>query len=195
MRVIAGSARRLLLVTPEGTDTRPTQDRIKETLFNMIHTQIPGTVFLDLCAGSGGIGIEALSRGARRAYFVENRQDAVKCIQENLHRTHFEEASVVLKQDVLNAIMNIHEKQADLIYIDPPYESGLQKKILARLASVPYVTEESVIILETALDADLSFTERLGFIVEREKRYKTNEHVFLRRKAVHDEGSDLSGKL
>ena len=72
MRVIAGSARRLKLVTPEGNDTRPTQDRIKETLFNMIQLQVPGSVFIDLYAGSGGIGIEALSRGAKKAYFIDN---------------------------------------------------------------------------------------------------------------------------
>ena len=72
MRVIAGSARRLKLVTPEGNDTRPTQDRIKETLFNIIQIEVPGSVFIDLFSGSGGIGIEALSRGAKKAYFIEN---------------------------------------------------------------------------------------------------------------------------
>ena len=85
MRVIAGSARRLLLVTPEGMDTRPTQDKIKETLFNILQMDVPGSVFLDICAGSGGIGIEALSRGAKRAYFIENGRAAVSCILKNLH--------------------------------------------------------------------------------------------------------------
>ena len=75
MRVIAGTARRLLLKTPEGMDTRPTTDRIKETLFNMIQGDIPGSIFVDLFSGSGGIGIEALSRGARHAYFVENAKN------------------------------------------------------------------------------------------------------------------------
>ena len=76
MRVIAGSARRLKLVAPYGFDTRPTQDIIKETLFNIIQADVPGSIFLDLCAGSGAIGIEALSRGAKRAYFVENGREA-----------------------------------------------------------------------------------------------------------------------
>ena len=97
MRVIAGSARRLRLITPDGNDTRPTQDRIKETLFNMIQNQVPGAVFIDLFAGSGGIGIEALSRGASRAYFIENAANAYKCILQNLKTTHFEEVSTVLK--------------------------------------------------------------------------------------------------
>ena len=83
MRVIAGTARSLPLKTPEGMDTRPTTDRIKETLFNMLQTDIPGAVFADLFSGSGGIAIEALSRGAVRAYLVENGRQALKCIQDN----------------------------------------------------------------------------------------------------------------
>ena len=88
MRVIAGTARRMLLKTPAGEETRPTQDIIKETLFNIIQFELEGCVFADICAGSGGIGIEALSRGAARAYFVENGRAAIACIQENLHKTH-----------------------------------------------------------------------------------------------------------
>ena len=90
MRVIAGKARSLRLKTPDGMDTRPTTDRIKETLFNMIQGEIPGCIFLDLFAGSGGIGIEALSRGAAHAYFVENGKEAISCIQENIAFTKFE---------------------------------------------------------------------------------------------------------
>lgn len=100
MRVIAGTARRLLLKTPEGLDTRPTTDRIKETLFNMLMPYLSGAVFVDLFSGSGGIGIEALSRGARKAYFVENNQKAIACITDNIEHTHFTDKSVVLKQDV-----------------------------------------------------------------------------------------------
>ena len=101
MRVIAGSARRLLLKTIEGMDTRPTTDRIKETLFNMLNTQIPGCTFLDLFSGSGAIGIEALSRGAKQAFFVESNPEAVSCIRENLSRTHLEEGALVLNCDVI----------------------------------------------------------------------------------------------
>ena len=83
MRVIAGTARSLPLKTPEGMDTRPTTDRIKETLFNMLQTYIPDCVFVDIFSGSGGIGIEALSRGARKAYFIENAPKALACIEDN----------------------------------------------------------------------------------------------------------------
>ena len=104
MRVIAGTARRLPLKTPEGTDTRPTTDRIKETLFNMLQTQIPDCIFLDLFCGSGGIGIEALSRGARRAYFVENNRRTAEYLRENLTFTKLQERAVVLQQDVFSAL-------------------------------------------------------------------------------------------
>ena len=95
MRVIAGEARSLPLKTPQGLDTRPTTDRIKETLFNMLQPYLPCSVFIDLCSGSGGIGIEAISRGARHAYFVENGREPAKCIAENLHFTKFEDLSLI----------------------------------------------------------------------------------------------------
>ena len=182
MRVIAGSARRLRLLTPEGNDTRPTQDRIKETLFNMIQNDVPGAVFIDLFAGSGGIGIEALSRGASRAYFIENAAKAYKCIMENLKTTHFEDVATVYKQDVVIALRNIHEKEADIIFIDPPYQAGLYERTLSQLSNMSYVTENTMIILESAVDMDFSFVSDYGFEIRREKEYKTNKHVFLYRK-------------
>ena len=184
MRVIAGTARRLRLVTPEGNDTRPTQDRIKETLFNMIQNQVPGSVFIDLFAGSGGIGIEALSRGAVRAVFVENNVNAYKCILENLKTTHFEEQANVLKQDVVLGLRSIKEKEADIIFIDPPYHGELYERTLSQLSEMNYVTANTMIIVEADLNLDFSFAENYGFEVRREKEYKTNKHVFLYRKEV-----------
>ena len=183
MRVIAGSARRLKLVTPEGNDTRPTQDRIKETLFNMPQMQVPGAIFIDLFAGSGGIGIEALSRGAKKAYFIENAQGAYKCIMANLKTTHFEEDATVLKQDVVIGLRNIHEEEADIIFIDPPYHEDLYERTLMQLSSMDYVTEHTMIILESPLEMDFDFVNDLGFEIRRVKEYKTNKHVFIYRKA------------
>ncbi|MCQ2526528.1 MAG: RsmD family RNA methyltransferase, partial [Lachnospiraceae bacterium] len=97
MRVIAGTARSLPLKAPEGLDTRPTQDRIKETLFNILQMDIPECVFVDMFAGSGGIGIEALSRGARKAYFIDNSPAAAMCINENLAFTKFTDRAIVFK--------------------------------------------------------------------------------------------------
>ena len=182
MRVIAGSARRLKLVTPEGNDTRPTQDRIKETLFNIIQIEVPGSVFIDLFSGSGGIGIEALSRGAKKAYFIENAANAYKCILENLKTTHFEDVSTVIKSDVVIGLRNIHEEEADIIFIDPPYHDDLYQRTIMQLGSMNYVTKNTMIIVEAPLETDFSFVGDLGFEVRREKEYKTNKHVFIYRK-------------
>ncbi len=170
-------------MTPDGNDTRPTQDRIKETLFNMIQNQVPGAVFIDLFAGSGGIGIEALSRGAIRAVFIENNINAYKCIMENLKTTHFEDKALVFKQDVVLGLRSIKEKEADIIFLDPPYHGELYERTLSQLSEMSYVTENTMIIVEAAQDMDFSFVENYGFEVRREKEYKTNKHVFLYRKA------------
>lgn len=181
MRVIAGTARSLPLKTPEGLDVRPTTDRIKETLFNMLQWDIPGGVFVDLFSGSGGIGIEALSRGARHAYFVENEKRALSCIQENLQFTHLAERATIVKTDVLSALYGIHEKEADIVFMDPPYDCGHEDRVLAVLRELPWVTENTLIVIETSLRTDISVLESLGFSVEKEKRYKTNRHVFCRK--------------
>ncbi|MCM1144369.1 MAG: 16S rRNA (guanine(966)-N(2))-methyltransferase RsmD [Blautia sp.] len=181
MRVIAGKARSLHLKTPTGEHTRPTTDRIKETLFNMLQPYLPDCIFLDLFSGSGGIGIEALSRGARHAYFVENQKDAIACIQQNLQFTRLNEDATILKQDVLSALSCIHEKEADIIFMDPPYEQGFEKQALALLGGLPYVTPDTVIIVEALRQSDFSYVEPLGFSVTKEKVYKTNKHVFLKK--------------
>lgn len=181
MRVIAGIARSLPLKAPEGMDTRPTQDRIKETLFNILQNKVPGCVFVDLFSGSGGIGIEALSRGAAKAYFAENAPKALSCITQNLTFTKFTDRAIVLKQDVQAALHAIFEKEVDIIYMDPPFHQELEKSVLAQLAGMKYVTPDTLIIVETALDTGFDYLEEYGFALEREKKYKTSKHVFLKK--------------
>lgn len=178
MRVIAGTARSLRLKTPEGMDTRPTTDRIKETLFNMLQPYLADAVFIDLYSGSGGIGIEALSRGARHAYFVENSRNAITCITENLQFTRFTDRATVLRQDVLSALPGIHEKEVDVIFMDPPYHSEYEQQVLQQLLNLPYVTANTLIVIEAALDTDFSYLEDMGYYITKEKCYKTNKHVF-----------------
>ena len=178
MRVIAGTARSLPLKTPEGMDTRPTTDRIKETLFNMLQTKVGGSVFVDLFSGSGGIGIEAISRGANRAYFVEYDKKALACIKDNLNFTKFTDKAMVISADVCSAIDRINE-EADIIFMDPPYESGLDVAVLRLLKNAVCVTEDTLIIVEAAIDRELKEFEDCGFTVTKEKKYKTNKHVFL----------------
>lgn len=183
MRVIAGSARRLLLKTPEGMDTRPTTDRIKETLFNMLMPYLPGAVFVDLFSGSGGIGIEALSRGAAKAYFVESNQKAIACITDNIEHTHFTDKAVILKQDVFAAIRSSIKDTVDVIFLDPPYNQEYDKRALELLKDASFVTEDTLIVVEAALKTDFDYVQELGFNIEKEKCYKTSKHVFIRKYA------------
>lgn len=182
MRVIAGSAKRLRLKTLEGMDTRPTTDRIKETLFNMIGPSMYDCMFLDLFSGSGGIGIEALSRGAGECVFVENNPKAMACIKENLKFTRLESRALTMTRDVMNALYQLEgEKVFDFIFMDPPYDRGLERKVLEYLAGSELVYEDTVIIVEALKETDFSYAEELGFEITREKIYKTNKHVFLER--------------
>ncbi|MBD5452686.1 MAG: 16S rRNA (guanine(966)-N(2))-methyltransferase RsmD [Lachnospiraceae bacterium] len=181
MRVIAGSARRLLLKTPAGMDTRPTSDRIKETLFNMLMPYLSGAVFVDLFSGSGGIGIEALSRGARKAYFVDSSSKAITCITDNVAHTHFTDKAVILKQDAFSVIRAGIKETADVVFLDPPYNQEYDKRALELLKDAPFVDEDTLIVVEAALETDFSYAEELGFAVEKEKCYKTSKHMFIRR--------------
>ncbi|MCQ2523216.1 MAG: 16S rRNA (guanine(966)-N(2))-methyltransferase RsmD [Lachnospiraceae bacterium] len=179
LRVISGSARNLLLKTPDGLETRPTTDRIKETLFNMLQTQVPGAVVVDFFAGSGSLGIESLSRGASHAYFVDNSREANNCIVENIKHTHFEDKATVFSQDTRTAASMIHENFVDIIFMDPPYNKGLEKEMLEVLKKMPYVTEDTLIVIEASLDTSFDYLEDLGYELYKEKRYKTNKHIFV----------------
>ena len=134
MRIIAGSARRLPLKVPSGMDTRPTTDRIKETLFNIIQNDIPGCYFLDLYAGSGQIGLEALSRGAAYSVFIEQNKNACECIAHNIEFTKFTKESYLLKSDALSGLSRLEGKyRFDFIFMDPPYRSNYDSEVLSYL--------------------------------------------------------------
>ncbi len=181
MRVIAGSAKRLLLKTIDGTDTRPTTDRIKETLFNMMQNEIYGCTFLDLFSGSGGIGIEALSRGAKLAVMVEKNPKAAACIKENLKTTRLEERALVMACDVMEALRRLEEKQYvfSIIFMDPPYNQLLEKTVLQYLSHSSLIDEDTVIIVEASKETRGDYLSELGFTLQKEKVYKTNKHLFI----------------
>ncbi len=181
MRVIAGTARSLPLKTPQGLDTRPTTDRIKETLFNILQADIPGCVFVDMFSGSGGIGIEALSRGARKAYFVENAREPLSCLADNLKFTRFEDRAVVLKQDAVAALTGISEKEVNILFMDPPYGQEQERRVMEAIKNMRYITTDTVIIVEASLDTHMDYVQEMGFSVVREKTYKTNKHIFIRK--------------
>lgn len=181
MRVIAGKARRIVLKTVPGMDTRPTTDRIKETLFNMLQFQLAGERFLDLFSGSGAIGIEALSRGASFAAFVEKDKRASQCIKDNVKMTHLEENAKLYTCDVLAAIAEMNgQKPFRFVFMDPPYKEQLEASTLQALRESTLLDENTVIIVEALLDTSFDFVDTLGFRVTRVKEYKTNKHVFIR---------------
>jgi 16S rRNA (guanine(966)-N(2))-methyltransferase RsmD len=182
MRVIAGSARRTTLKTLEGMDTRPTTDRIKETLFNMLQYDLADCCFLDLFAGSGGIGIEALSRGAAKAVFSDLNPKAVEIIRENLKATHLEDRSVVLNCDAIGTLKRLEGKyRFDYIFLDPPYNHELERRVLEELRTSSLIDTDSTIIIEASLETKFDYLEELGYVMENQKIYKTNQHAFVYR--------------
>jgi len=181
MRVIAGTRRSLPLKSLEGDTTRPTADRYKETLFNVLQTDIPGCRFLDLFAGSGAIGIEALSRGARHAVFVENNRKAMSVIKENIHFTKFEDESDLILSDAVSYIRSLPVVDFDIIFIDPPYNHDLEVAVLEALEGKKFKNPEARIVVEAALEQDFSFLEGTSFRIEKVKAYKSNKHLFIRR--------------
>ena len=169
MRIIAGTARSLPLKTIEGLETRPTTDKIKETLFNMLQNDVPGCYFLDLFAGSGQIGLEAISRGALYAVFIENNRKAAKCIEDNIAFTKFTKESRLLTTDVISGISSLE---------------GLEEDVLRFLSKSSVLKPDTMIIVEASLDTDFSYLDELGFSVIKFKKYKTNMHVFIQQKRV-----------
>ena len=183
MRVIAGSARRLTLKSIEGMDTRPTTDRIKETLFNMIQNDIYGCTFLDLFSGSGAIGIEALSRGAKEAVFVEKNPKAADCIRDNLKAARLADKATLLNCDISDALKRIENRKSafDFIFMDPPYNHLWEKEVLTYLAHSSLADEHTMIITEASKETGCSYLSELGYHLEKEKIYKTNKHLFIRK--------------
>lgn len=182
MRVIAGSARRLQLKTMEGMNTRPTTDRLKETLFNMINNQLYDCTFLDLFAGSGGIGIEALSRGARLAVFVDDNRNAIKCVNDNLVHTKLADKAKVLNVDYKTALKKLNKEDNffDIIFLDPPYNHLFEKEVLIYLRESVLINQDSLIIIEASLETKFDYLQELGYEIVREKSYKTNKHLFVK---------------
>ena len=168
MRVITGKARGVVLKTPEGMQTRPTADRVKEAIFSIIQFEIPGTKVLDLFGGTGQLGIEALSRGAQSAVFVDAGEAACKLIKENLRRTKLEEQGRVVRSDYLQYLSGCREK-FDIILLDPPYAEVFLENSLNRISEIDILQTNGIIVTERPLDKELTW-ELPGF--SRSKDYK-----------------------
>lgn len=182
MRVIAGTRRSMPLKTIDGLATRPTQDRTKETLFNVIQNDVPGSMFLDLFSGSGAIAIEALSRGAKKAYLVENSREAAACIRDNLTFTKLSDDAVLMETDALTALKRLEGKAVfDIIFMDPPYNHGYEREVLTYLSDSKLIDEYSVIVVEASDETSFDYLDELGFTAYKIKKYKNNMHVFIQR--------------
>lgn len=168
MRVISGKARGVQLKTPEGMLTRPTADRVKEALFSIIQFEIPGADVLDLFGGTGQLGIEALSRGARSAVIVDAREDACRIIRENLRRTRLEGEGTVVKTDYL-VYLNRCRSRFHLIFLDPPYAEEFLENSLKRISEIDILHSGGIIVTERPLGKELPW-EAQGF--SRSKDYK-----------------------
>ena len=154
MRVITGSARGRRLKELEGMETRPTTDRVKEGMFNVLQFDIEGRRVLDLFAGTGQLGIECLSRGAVSAVFVDRRADAVKLIRENLKITELSDRARVVSGDSMEYLKSLREK-FDVILLDPPYEAGLLEPAIAHIAKFDILAPHGIIVAEHPLGREL----------------------------------------
>lgn len=150
MRVIAGELRGRKLDSIEGTDIRPTSDRVKESLFNILGSSIIGSTFLDLFGGTGGIGIEALSRGAKHVVFVDTSLKSIKVLQGNLDHLNIKDNVEVLHKEYSTAISQLYKynKQFDIIFIDPPYCVGMAQNVLELLNKYFILSQYGLIIVE-----------------------------------------------
>ena len=173
MRVISGKAKGVILKTPEGLNTRPTTDRVKEALFSIIQFELPAARVLDLFAGSGQLGIESLSREAKYAIFVDEREDACKLVRENLRRTKLESLGKVIRSDYMAYLKRCKEK-FDIIFLDPPYAEVFLENSLKMITEIDILQTGGIIVTERPAGKNLSL-EFPGY--SRSKDYKYGHTV------------------
>ena len=168
MRVVAGRARGTVLKTPEGMLTRPTADRVKEAMFSIVQFDLPGAAVLDLFGGTGQLGIEAISRGAKNAVFIDSNENACRLIKENLRRAKMEKEGSVIKADYLSYLSGCKEK-FNIILLDPPYAEEFLENSLKMITEIDILQSGGIIITERPFGKDL-LVEFSGF--SRSKDYK-----------------------
>ena len=169
MRVVSGTAKGVALKTPDGMSTRPTADRVKEAMFSIIQFDIPGQRVLDLFGGTGQLGIEALSRGAKSAVFVDEADAACKLIQENLKRTKMEHLAKVVRSDYKTFLKTTKDK-FDIIFLDPPYAEEFLENSLKLITEIDILQTNGIIVTERPLGKDLPW-QFSGYIRSRDYKY------------------------
>ena len=185
MRVVAGTARGTVLKTPEGMLTRPTADRVKEAVFSILPFDVEDAVVLDLFGGTGQLGIEALSRGAKRAVFVDHQQKACELIRENLRRTKFSQQASVVRGDYLEYLKRTKE-QFDIILLDPPYAEIFLENALNCIAEIDILRDNGIIVTERPLEKALEI-QLPGYSRSRDYKYGKTLITLYRRQNEGDE--------
>ncbi len=167
------------LFTLEGDNTRPTLNRVKETIFNILSFDLRDTSFLDLFAGSGGIGIEAISRGAKESYFLDNSKDAINIINKNVSKAKFEDRAIIETIDSLS-FLNKTKKTFDIIYIDPPYNKNLHNDALKIISERNLLNEDGIIVVEVASNDKIEEEHVNNYTMYKEKNFKSFDIYFYR---------------
>ncbi len=181
MRIIGGKARGTKLYTLEGENTRPTLDRVRESLFNIIQKDVPNEVFLDLFAGSGAIGLEAISRGAKKSILCDKNRDAIKIIKKNIEKTRSREQVELYEADFKEVLKNKLKEKIDIVFIDPPYKTDFAYEAIKILANSKNIKKESLMIIETDEEERiLKQIENLEIEIIDKRKYGRAHLIFLK---------------
>lgn len=181
MRIISGTARGTKLFTLEGETTRPTLDRVKESMFNIIQNEVQNSIFIDLFSGSGAIGLEAASRGAKRVILCDKSKQAINIINKNIEKTHLKEKVELYNLDYELLLKTKIKEQADIIYIDPPYKSDFAINAVNIILENGLVSEHSTIIIETdEKEKILRELEKIEIKITDKRKYGRAILIFLK---------------
>lgn len=183
MRIISGTARGTKLYTLEGLNTRPTLDRVRESLFNIIQNEVKESIFLDLFSGSGAMGLEAASRGAKEVIICDKSKEAVQIINKNIEKTHLKDKIKLYNTDFISLLRNKITEKLDIIYIDPPYDSDFIFLSLKEILERKLIDENSLVIVETDQKGRiLKQIENLKIEITDERKYGRANIIFLKLK-------------
>ena len=185
MRIIGGTMRGTKLYTLEGVNTRPTLDRVKESLFNILNFKLQDAVVLDLFSGSGALGLESISRGAKKAVLCDSSKEAFKVISNNVEKVRAKERVKVFNLDFEKCLEKVFDEnyKFDIVFLDPPYESEYYKKSLEKIYKLELLSEDGIIILETDdKERIISEIDNDKYYIYDERKYGRVSLVFLNRK-------------
>ncbi len=183
MRIISGSMKGTKLYTLEGIETRPTLDRVKESLFSIIQANIKDAVVLDLFSGSGALAIECISRGAKRAVLCDKSYNAINIIKKNVEKTNSKNQVIIINKDYIKVLKLLEKEKFDIIFIDPPYEKNIAVDSVKRILQLNILSQDGIIILETDDDKrELSALSQIDVNVYDLRKYGRVKLIFLNRK-------------